>query len=313
MRIIQEGNSCDLQKGTYIALGSFDGLHKGHLSLVQKIKELSKKNNGLSTLFTFTKHPLEEICPDKAPKLVIDNDYKFRILKQQQVDLVIMRDFDNDFMKKTPEEFVKMLVEEYNAKGIVVGFNYRFGYKNQGDTNLLIELSKKYGYEVAVMTPCTYTDEVISSTRIRNSILNGNVTDARKMLTRPYSLEGEVVHGKKLGRTIGFPTANMEVSKKMVIPQNGVYYTNVLYNNNIYKAITNVGNNPTVNGQKLTIEPYILDFDKDIYGEKIRVYFLERIRDEKKFESLDALVNQLKMDAEYALNRELITQTNKLD
>lgn len=307
MRIFTKGHSCKLEKKLYIALGSFDGLHRGHLTLIEEVKKMAKENNGLSAIFTFKKHPLEQICKEKAPKIIMDNDYKLNILEKEGLDVVIMRDFDKEFMEKSPEDFIKILIKDYNVKGIVVGFNYRFGYKNTGDTELLKNLSLKYDYELKIMEPCLYNDEVISSTRIRNEIASGNVVAVRKMLTRPYSLAGEVVHGKKLGRRIGFPTANTQVNDKFVIPLKGVYYTNILYNNKIYRAITSIGNNPTVNGDKLTIEPYILDFDKEIYGENIRIYFIERMRQEKKFESLEALVEQLTKDAYMAANKELIT------
>ena len=307
MQIINSGHSYNLEKGTYIALGSFDGLHKGHLSLINEVKKISSENNGFSAVLTFTRHPLEEICKEKAPKLIMKNEYKFEVLDKAGIDFVIMREFNKKFMEKTPEEFIKMLIEEYNVKGIVVGFNYKFGYKNTGNVELLKELAPKYGYILRVMDPFVYKGEVISSTRIRKAISEGNVKDARNMLSRPYSIEGEVVHGKKLGRTIGFPTANIKIEKNLVIPAKGVYYTNILYNNNIYRAITSVGNNPTVNGEKLSIEPFILNFDKEIYGEVIRIYFIERMRNEKKFDSIDDLVEQLKKDAMWASNKELLT------
>lgn len=293
--------------GLYIALGSFDGLHKGHLSLINKVKEFAKENNGLAAVFTFIKHPLEQICKEKSPQLIMDNEYKIKILEEEGIDIVIMREFDNEFMKKTPEDFINMLVNQYNVKGIVVGFNYKFGYKNIGNTDLLRRYSEIYGYKLEVIEPCIYDKEVISSTRIRGALNSGDVGLARMLLNRPYSVEGTVIHGKKLGRTIGFPTANIEINKKILIPLKGVYYTNVLYNNKIYRAITSIGHNPTVNGEKLTIEPYILDFNKEIYGEKIRVFFIERMRDEMKFPSINELIEQLKYDAKLAENKELIT------
>ena len=171
--------------------------------------------------------------------------------------------------------------------------------------NFYKTLKEKYGYELWVMEPYKYNGEVISSTKIRNRILNGEVDEAMKMLSRPYTIRGKVNHGKKLGRTIGFPTANLGFDENIIIPKVGVYYTNVIWNNKIYKGITSVGHNPTVNGQDLTIETYILDFDMEIYGQEIKVYFIERIRDEKKFKSLDDLVERLKKDKEYAVNSKI--------
>lgn len=292
-----------LEEGTYsyVALGSFDGLHSGHLSLVNKIIELANENKGRSIVYTFKNHPRTLIKGTTPPKLLMDNESKEEILEALGVDLIYFEEFNEEYMKLTPEGFIKYLCEKFKVKGIVVGFNYRFGYKNIGNIEMLKELSTKYGYELYVMEPCNYENEVISSTRIRNELFNGNVDKAMKMLNRPYIIKGKVVHGKKLGRTIGFPTANLDYSKEILIPSKGVYYTNVEWQGKIYKGITSVGNNPTVNGNKLTIETYILDFNNDLYGHNIKVYFIKKIRDEKKFNSIDDLVIQLKKDKNYAL------------
>lgn len=292
-----------LEEGTYsyVALGSFDGLHSGHLSLVNKIIELANENKGKSIVYTFKNHPRTLIKGATPPKLLMDNESKEEILEALGVDLIYFEEFNEEYMKLTPEGFIKYLCEKFKVKGIVIGFNYRFGYKNVGNIEMLKELSTKYGYELYVMEPCNYEDEVISSTRIRNELLSGNVDKAMKMLNRPYCIKGKVVHGKKLGRAIGFPTANLDYSKEALIPKKGVYYTNVQWQGKIYKGITSVGNNPTVNGDKLTIETYILDFNNDLYGHNIKVYFIKKIRDEKKFNSIDDLVIQLKKDKYYAL------------
>ena len=295
--IIKENN-----KANYVALGSFDGLHLGHLSLIRKAISLAKENNGNSMVFTYKNHPLSIIKPDIAPKLIMDLQSKLECLKNEDVDVVAIRTFTKMFMEMSPEEFIKILCIDYNVKGIVVGFNFRFGHKNEGDIEVLKSFREKYGYEVWVMEPFMYEEEVISSTRIRKSILEGKVSEAIKMLSRPYGIRGKVKHGKKLGRTIGFPTANLEFDDEIIIPKIGVYYTNVKWNNSVFKGITSVGYNPTVNGQELTIETYILDFDNEIYDQEIEVLFLERIRNEKKFGSLDELVENLKMDKKFAVN-----------
>lgn len=295
----------DNSKANYVALGSFDGLHLGHLSLIRKAISLAKENNGNSMVFTYKNHPLSIIKPELAPKIIMDLQSKLQCLKNENVDVVAIRTFTKEFMEMSPEDFIKVLSVDYNVKGIIVGFNFRFGHKNEGDIKLLESLKEKYGYEVWVMEPFKYNEEVISSTRIRKSILEGEVNEAIKMLSRPYSIRGIVKHGKKLGRTIGFPTANLGFDEKIIIPKIGVYYTNVIWNDKIFKGITSVGYNPTVNGQDLTIETYILDFDNEIYGQEIEVLFVDRIRDEKKFDSLDALVENLKKDKEFAVNSKI--------
>ena len=285
---------------SYIALGSFDGLHQGHLTLVDKIIELSKTNYGESIVYTFLNHPRNLINKNNSLKLLLDNDTKVNILKERGVDKVYFEEFNEEFMKYSPEEFIKHLCNKFNVKGIVIGFNYRFGYKNIGDISLLEQLSKKYDYELYVMEPCTYKSEVISSTRIRNELLLGNVEEALHMITRPYSITGEVIHGKKNGRLMGFPTANVKYSNMFILPKIGVYYTNVEWNNKIYKGITSVGKNPTFEGENITLETYILDFNEEIYGDEITVYFIKKIRDEKKFASMEELKKQLDKDKKQA-------------
>ncbi|MGL4875502.1 MAG: bifunctional riboflavin kinase/FAD synthetase [Clostridium sp.] len=297
------------KKGYYIALGSFDGLHRGHLELICEIKKLAKENNSKSMVFTFSNHPREVIKKGFKFKYLMGNKEKKEILIGLKVDKIVLEKFDEKLMKLSPEEFIKKLCDEYNVKGIVVGFNYKFGFKNEGDIKLLQALAEKYKFLVKVIKPYMYRDEVVSSTRIRNKVLDGEVIEAKEMLDKPYMLEGIVVPGKKLGRTIGFPTANLEVQKQYIIPKKGVYYTNVIYKSNLYKGITSVGNNPTVNGEKLTIETYIIDFDKTIYGESLKLLFLERIRDEKKFNSLDELVKRLEKDKEFAIKKGIYTKS----
>lgn len=289
----------------YIALGSFDGLHKGHLELVKKTVSLAKKSGGKSIIYTFKNHPKTLLHPDFTPNLLMDNESKVEILKSYDVDEVFFQKFDEKFMEKTPEDFIKHLIKDFNIKGIVVGFNYKFGYKNLGDINLLKSLSSKYGFEVYIIEPCMYKDEVISSTRIRKELLNGNVEEAAKMLTRPYFLSGKVSSGKQIGRTIGFPTANLEKSKIFLLPEEGVYYTTVLWNNKLYKAITSIGNNPTVNGEKVTIESYILSFNENIYGDEIKVNFIKKIRNNVKFKSLEELKEQINSDKIFAEKEKL--------
>ena len=288
-------------RNNYIALGSFDGLHLWHLSLVRKVRELAIKNGGKSIVFTFKNHPRAFINNNNL-ELIMTNEEKLKVLECENINVVAFKDFDENIMKISPEDFVEWLCESYNVKGIVVGFNFKFGYKNLGDTELLEKLQKKYGYKLYIMNPYKLEDKIISSTYIRNLILDGNVKKAFLMLSRPYMLSGKVIHGKKLGRTIGFPTANLEINDKKVIPKKGVYYTNVDIEGKIFKGITSVGNNPTVNGKELTIETYILDFNNNIYEKEIKVYFIDRIRDEIKFNNIDELTKQLKKDKEVAEN-----------
>ena len=294
-----------LNKGTYVALGSFDGLHLGHISLVKKIVELAKKNNSLSMVYTFLNHPRKFVKPNETLKLLSDVNTKVQILENSNVDITYFEKFDENFMERSSEDFIVYLINKFNVKGIVVGFNYKFGYKNLGNTETLKKLSQKYNFNLYIINPCKYKDKVVSSTRIRHEIINGNVCDVLNMLGRPYHLSGEVISGKQIGRTIGFPTANLKLNKDFVIPKIGVYYTNVFVNDILYKGITNVGTNPTVHGDKLTVETFILDFKEDIYGKNIQVIFIKKMRNQTKFNDINELKNQLNKDKNFARNESL--------
>ncbi|MBW9156416.1 bifunctional riboflavin kinase/FAD synthetase [Clostridium sp. FP2] len=303
MVIIKDNFKTKLEYPTYIALGSFDGLHLGHMHLVNKAVELSKENNAKSMICTFKNHPLSVINKEICPQLIMDNDTKIKLLEGTGIDIVNLVSFDKDFMKITPEQFIKDMVNFYNTKGIVVGFNYRFGYKNLGDVEMLQKYSSILGYKLYVCEAISNNNEVVSSSNIRHLIAEGNIIKANELLGRPHSITGEVIKGKQLGRTIGFPTVNLNYNKQYIIPKGGVYYTLAQYDNNIYKAITNIGYNPTVEGGKLSVETYILNFDKQIYGEKVKINFVNRIRDEVKFDTVEELRQQLIKDKEYAIKQ----------
>ncbi|MCQ2968644.1 MAG: bifunctional riboflavin kinase/FAD synthetase [Clostridium sp.] len=306
MLVLEDAILKGKNKENFVALGSFDGLHKGHLSLIRKMKKLAKECQGQSIVYTFKNHPRKFINKNSTLNLIMTNEEKISILEQEGIDILAFKEFNKDIMEMSPEDFIKNICESFNIKGIVVGFNFKFGYKNSGDIKLLHELKSKYDFDLYVMEPCIYNESVVSSTRIRQSIIDGEVEEAFNMLTRPYSIKGKVIHGKKLGRTIGFPTANLEIDKSKCIPARGVYYTNVCIEGNIFKGITSVGYNPTVNGKELTIETNILDFNKDIYGQIINVSFIEKIREEIKFNNLEQLVNQLNIDKSYAEKNNII-------
>lgn len=307
MIILEDNFKAKLEYKTYIALGSFDGLHLGHMELINKTLELAKKNNVKSMVYTFKNHPLSIINKEKVPRLLMDNETKLHMLERLGIDIVNLANFDVEYMKISPEAFIENMVKHYNIKGLIVGFNYRFGYKNCGGIDLLKEYSKKLDFELHVIESVTYEGEVVSSSRIRGLLNDGCVKEANKMLIFPYRLQGEIIKGKQLGRTLGFPTANLKYDNNFQILSTGVYYTAIEYDNRLYKGITSVGFNPTIEpvGDSITIETYILDFDKYIYGENISVYFISRMRSEIKFNSLEELVSQLKKDKEYAEKQDL--------
>ena len=309
MKVIRDNFKKKLKNPTFIVLGSFDGIHMGHRALIQSAKATMDEYNknifdealkAKVMVCTFKNHPLTTINKELVPRLIMSNREKIKVLDELGVDIINLMDFNKEFMKISPKDFIFNLKKYYNAQGIIVGFNYRFGYKNLGDVDLLREFSELLNFKLIVVEPIIVDDEVVSSSAIRYNLQEGKIEKANKYLNRYFMLSGKVIRGKQLGRTIGFPTINLDYNKKFVIPKGGVYYTYVEYNNKIYKGITNIGYNPTVEGKKLSIESHILDFNKSIYDEEVKLYFICKIRDEKKFHSIEALKLQLEKDKQFA-------------
>ena len=293
----------DIIKESVITIGNFDGLHRGHQVLIEKTTEYAKENNISSIVFTFKNHPVNYFKPNSV-KNIMTNYEKMEILKSMNVDYVINIPFDEYMTKISGHDFVKeILLDTLGAKKIIVGHDFTFARNKEGNTKLLKELSKIYGFELEIVNSIKLDNIRVSSTNIRDLISNGDVEKAYKYLGRYYKLSGEVIHARKIGRTIGFPTANISIDENMIVPKVGIYATKVYINGKTYYGATNVGYNPTVNGKNLSIETNILEFNDDIYGKIITIEFLERIRDEKKFNGIEELKNQLQKDTNYVLKK----------
>lgn len=288
----------DINKSV-VTIGNFDGPHKGHQVLISKAIEYAKLNNVKSVVFTFENHPANYFKKD-AVKNIVPNGEKIKRLKALGADYVINIPFDDFMTKISAYDFVKdILVSKLNAQKIIVGYDFNFARNKEGNTSVLRQLSSEFGFELEIVKPIKINGVRVSSTLIRDLILQGKVYEVSNYLGYSYELSGKVIHSKKLGRTIGFPTANIEINEDVVIPKGGIYATKVHIDDEIFYGATNIGYNPTVNGQRLSIETNILDFDRDIYGEVIKLEFLERTRDEKKFSSIEELKNQLEKDTSY--------------
>jgi len=283
---------------TGVGLGNFDGLHIGHMALINTLIRESQLNNLSSIVYTFTKHPENILRKKLITPLLLTEQKKIDLLDEIHLDYLYFDEFNEDFSRLSPEDFVKkILIDKLNIKLAVAGYDYRFGYMGQGDIPFLKELGQKYGFRVVVIPAIKCDDEVISSTRIRNCIINGELETAYKLLGRNYSITAEVVSGRRIGNTIGFPTANIHPERFLVLPANGVYITKTLLDGKLYNSMTNVGYNPTFEDVKeKTVETHIIDFNQDIYGKKIEVFFLKKLRDEKKFESVELLKEQISKD-----------------
>lgn len=296
MEIIKIENYKENRFKTAIALGNFDGMHLGHRKLISTMVEDSKKSKITSSVLLFSKHP-QEVLTGNSPELITSLVDKQDIMKQMGVEIIYETDFSEDFRKLSPEEFIKeFLVDKLNVSSIFVGFDYRFGYKASGNVNVLKELTDKYSLELTIIDPVYDEKRVLSSTEIRTLIKDGNISLANEMLDKYYKVTGKVVHGNKIGKTLGFPTANVELSNNYPIPKKGVYRTNTILDGKKYISLTSIGINPTVGGEILKIETYILDFDKSIYGQLIEIEFIEYLRDELMFNSLEDLKYQMEKD-----------------
>ncbi|NLB89539.1 MAG: riboflavin biosynthesis protein RibF, partial [Syntrophomonadaceae bacterium] len=218
------------------------------------------------------------------------------------LDLLIYNSFNQEISKWLPEEFVeKIIISKLNAKHVFVGFNYSFGYRGQGNPELLVKLGEKYGFKVSVISPVEVDGQVVSSTLVRELIENGDIKRAQKLLGYNPMLEGTVIRGEQRGSKIGFPTANLQIAADMLIPGKGVYAAKAYYKDKIYNCVVNIGSKPTFHeNHPIAVEAHIMDFDKEIYGEPLKIFFIDKIRDEKKFGSIDELVSQISQDRDRA-------------
>jgi len=287
------------KKGSVIALGTFDGVHAGHRALLREAKELSAKLGAEPMIYTFRNHPLSPF--GREPKLLMTQLERLYALEAS--GLFVAADvFDLEFAATPPADFVKMLCRRFDMRAAVVGFNYTFGSKGRGNTELLRKMGADLGFTVSVMEPVSHEGAPVSSSRIRRCLEEGNIPDANAMLGKRYALSGTVEMNRRIGHTIGFPTANLENYGNKVLPLSGVYATRAVLSGRAYDAVTNVGNNPTVEGRRTTVETHLLDFDADIYGMPLKVEFIERLRGEVKFSGRDALAAQIAADVRNARN-----------
>ncbi|OLS01766.1 bifunctional riboflavin kinase/FAD synthetase [Tissierella creatinophila] len=298
MEIIKIENYIENRFMTSVALGNFDGIHLGHRKLILSMIKDSKELNIIPSVLLFNKHP-KEVLFGKSPDFITSTEDKHEILEQMMVKIIYETEFNEEFRKLSPECFVKkILIDKLNVKSVFVGFDYRFGYKASGDINTLKELGDKYKFKVTIIDPVYDEKRVLSSTEIRMHIKEGNIRLANEMLGRNYKIKGQVVHGNKIGRTLGFPTANLELSSNYQIPKIGVYETKTIIDGKSYVSLTSIGTNPTVGGNSMKIETYILDFSSDIYNKKIQIEFIKYIRKEMMFCNLEELKIQMQKDVE---------------
>ncbi len=279
-----------------ITLGNFDGVHLGHRELFRHLVKTARQLDCPSIVYTFDPHPLKLLAPDKAPRLLNTAEEKRRLIAASHVDYLIESPFDTEFAKMSPEQFVEdILINKLHVKALIVGYDYAFGKGRGGDTEFLKACGKEKGFSVEVLQPVGGDGLPYSSTRIRTMIAAGDVAEVVRLLGRQYNLEGVVVPGDQRGRELGFPTANLETEKEQ-LPAPGVYAVKVRHDLQEYGGVVNIGTRPTFDGKTSTIEVYLLDYTGQLYGQKMRIYFVERLRGEQKFASVDHLVGAIEGD-----------------
>ncbi len=279
-----------------ITLGNFDGIHLGHQALVRLVMKRAQEIQGQSMVVTFRPHPLKVLAPEKCPPLISIYEEKIELLSKLGIDVLVKIPFTLRFAEMSPREFVKnILCDLLGTKEIFVGCNYRFGRGREGTTETLKQMGAEFGFKVNEVEQISLKSEVISSTKIRQLLAGGEVEHAAELLGRPYAITGIVVRGDSRGKTLGFPTANI-ASKHAIIPADGVYAVKLSARDTCHDGVVNIGLRPTFDTKSLAIEVHVFDFNEDLYGEEVTIYFIKKLRQEKKFDSSDALIDQITKD-----------------
>jgi len=304
LKIVNSIPSFRSTKPTIVTIGTFDGVHLGHRKILDQIITNAKASDCESLVLTFFPHPRTILQAGTEMKQLNTLEEKIMLLQDLGIDNLVIHPFDKEFSRLTAEEFVKeVLVDTFKLKKIVIGHDHRFGRNRTANIDDLIAFGETYGFEVEQISVKEINDVSISSTKIRKALEEGNIELANDYLGYNYSLTGTVSKGKQLGRTIGYPTANIVIEENYkLIPANGVYIASRLINDKIVYGMMNIGTRPTVDGTTQTIEIHFFDFNKDLYNEKISVSLLKRMRSEQKFESVEVLKNQLDIDKNSALS-----------
>jgi riboflavin kinase / FMN adenylyltransferase len=299
MKVYHQVSEFKKLENAVVTIGSFDGVHKGHQKILKRLTELAKENKGESVVITFWPHPRKVLSPDTQDiKLLSSLDEKIALLNEYGVEHLLIIPFNKEFSELSPDAFIKtLLIDTIGTKKLIIGHDHRFGRDRAGDFDYLQNKSSVYGFEVEEISREDVKDIGVSSSIIRDSLSKGDIKTAAEYLGRPYEFTGKVEEGKKLGRTIGFPTANIESPEpQKLVPADGVYAVLIEIGKKNYKGMMNIGLRPTVNGQRRKIEVHIFHFNRDIYGQLIVVRFIQRLRDEIKFPDLEALKSQLNRD-----------------
>jgi riboflavin kinase/FMN adenylyltransferase len=309
MKIYTDNSEIKTEKSKIATVGTFDGVHQGHLNIIELLISKAKELNGKSILITFDPHPRTVVSGGFKNQLLTTLDEKVELLNKLGVDEVLVINFTKEFAQLTYEEFIKeIIVDKVNAEHIIIGHDHKFGKDRNGNEDKLRELAEKMNFYVSAVEAKKVDNEIVSSTKIRNALTEGRIKEANKYLGWNYYFSGKVIKGAKRGRLLGFPTANIELlDENKLIPKSGVYAVKCYLKDQIIFGVMNIGNRPTFNDiDYIIIEVHLINFDNFIYDEIIKIEFIERIRDEQKFEGRESLIEQITKDkkqAEKILNK----------
>ena len=304
MKIYQQLTDFHPPHLSVVTSGTFDGVHLGHQKILRRLQELASSKQGETVLLTYWPHPRLILQPqDKSLRLLSTLSEKVKLLEEMGIDHLIILPFTEELSQMSSADFIRsILVKKIQTKTLVIGYDHKFGKNREGSFEYLQSHSHLFGFAVEEISRQDVDDLGVSSTKIRTALAQGDISTANKYLGRPYDLSGQVVKGQQIGRSLGFPTANIQIADDYkLLPRDGAYAVHAEVKSIRYKAILNIGDRPTVDGEKKTIEAHLIDFEGDLYGQELRIYFQEFLREEKKFESLDALKNQLVVDRERAI------------
>lgn len=303
MKVIHNYNNFPENIDTVATIGTFDGVHVGHRKILDQLFGEAKKKNLKSVLLTFFPHPRMVIQADNSIKLINTIDERIEILSKTELDYLVIQPFDKAFSNLSAFDFVRnVLINKLNIQELVIGYDHRFGKNREGDFEQLTELSHTFDFNIKEIEAQDINNINVSSTKIRTSLKNGDTKTANDFLTTPFFINGQVVKGQQLGNTIGFPTANIKIPETYkLIPKNGAYVIKAIHHKIVYYGMLNIGNRPTVNGKDKTIEAHLFNFDLDIYDDEIKIEFLDFLRDETKFYSVEDLKEQLHKDKKASL------------
>jgi len=296
MSVEEELGQFSPRKEMLLTIGVFDGVHLGHRHLISKLKELAGKQGNLSGVITFSQHPQEVLSPKTRLPSLTGLEQRIALLEDEGIDIVIPLPFTPQLANLSPKQFLILLKEYLKMKGLVVGPDFALGKGRQGDIDALRKLGQEMDFSLTVVPPLTIDGETVSSTAIRKALTEGDVKRAQKLLGRPFRLQGRVGSGDKRGIKLGFPTANLEVEPGQALPAGGVYACRAYIDGQSYPAMTNIGTRPTFGSGPRFIEVYLLDYNGDLYGHELAIDIIERLRDEKKFDTPEQLMKQIAED-----------------